>query len=57
MYRIIRAHTETCVVDGTATDTPEEAIEFAKNNLNDDDFELIESSEYEYKAVPMNDLQ
>ncbi len=56
MYRVIRTHVETYVVDGIATDTPEEAIEFAKNNLDSDDFEPVEQSEYEYTAIPEEQL-
>ena len=55
-YRVIRTHVETYVVDGIATDMPEQAIEFAKNNLDPNDFELVESSAYEYEAIPEEGL-
>ncbi len=55
-YRVIRTHVETYVVDGIATDTPEQAIEFTKNNLDPNDFELVESSAYEYEAISMDSL-
>ncbi len=56
-YRVIRKHVETYVVDGIATDTPEEAIRFAQDNFEEDDFEHVESSEYEWEAIPEDDLE
>ncbi len=56
-YRIIRTHVETAVFDGIEVESPEEAILFAKENLEDDDFEPIEQSAYEYTAVKEDQLQ
>lgn len=55
-YRIIRTHVETYVIDNIEGDTPENAIKFAETNIDPDDFESVESSAYEYEAVPMDSL-
>ena len=56
-YRVIRKHIETYVADGIATDTPEEAIRFAQDNLDSDDFECADQGEYEWEAIPEDSLK
>ena len=55
-YRVIRTHNETYVADVTA-DSPEKAIETAKKDLSEEDFEYVESSAYEYEGLRSEDLE
>lgn len=55
-YRIIRTHVETYVVDNIEANTSEEAIRIAENDIDPGDFDLVESSAYEYEAIPMDKL-
>lgn len=54
-YRIIRTHKETYVIDNVQADSPEEAVKLAMK-LNEDDFDFIESSAYDYKAIKEDKL-
>lgn len=56
-YRIVRTHKEIYVADGMEGDSPEDAIERAKESLSPDDYECVEQTEYEYEAIPEDELQ
>ncbi len=50
-YKVTRTHKEKYVVNNIPADSPEEAVKFVSDNLDSDDFDLIESSPYTYEAV------
>ena len=50
-YKVTRTHKEKYVVNNVMADSPEEAVKFVVDNLDSDDFDLIESSPYTYEAV------
>ncbi len=54
MYRVVRTHTETYVLDVEA-ESPKEALKKAQKD-EDDEFEHVESSAYDYEVVPYNNL-